>query len=125
MRKNGTTCLTLLDSGAEALICAPPGGTCDFQVIFYLRDLRLYRDDGALQPLIKNPDDRSGQDQAVDAVEHSAVAGEQRAGVFYRRATFVSGLDQVAGLPRDIRGGGDSDEGQRIDLHPAREGDGH
>jgi hypothetical protein len=32
--------------------------------------------DGSLQPLVKNPDDRRCEDQAVDAVKHTAVAGQ-------------------------------------------------
>ena len=76
------------------------------------------------EELVEDPDDWGGEDQAVDAVEHAAVAGEKVAGIFYVGAAFVGGFDQVAGLAGDICGGGDDDQRDHINLHPAREEDG-
>ena len=43
-----------------------------------------------------------GENQAVDAVVHSAVAGQQRARILHRRAALIGGFDQIAHLTGDV-----------------------
>ena len=61
------------------------------------------------QPIKIIPNDWRGEDQSVNTVEHSAVTGQKRAGVFHSGAALVGGLEQISGLTCDIceRGHGD------------------
>ncbi len=54
------------------------------------------------KPFVQSPGDGSGENQTVDAIEYATVTGQNRAGVFYRRAAFVGGFDQVTGLSGDV-----------------------
>ena len=48
------------------------------------------------------PDYGDGQNKGVDAVEHAAVAGQERAGVFDSCAAFVGRFEQIADLAGDV-----------------------
>src|SRR2546429_9639973 len=63
-----------------------------------LFDLRLGRVDQ--YPII--PDNRNGQDKRIDSVKHSAMPGQNAAGILDPRAPLISRFQQVAHLPRDI-----------------------
>ncbi len=56
------------------------------------------------------PEDRGGEEEGVYAVEHSAVAGEEGAGIFYVGAALDQRFDQVSELGCDVQ-----DKGQRDD----------
>ena len=48
------------------------------------------------------PEDRSGKEEGVDAVEYAAVSGEHSAGVFDACSALDGGLEEVAELSGDI-----------------------
>src|ERR1700688_3349125 len=48
------------------------------------------------------PDYGDGQNKRVDAVEHAAMAGQERAGVFDSRAAFIGRFEQIADLTGDV-----------------------
>ena len=75
--------------------------------------------------MVEDPDCWGGQDQAVYAIEHAAVAREQAAGIFDGGAAFVGGFDQVAGLTCDVGDSGDYQQGDDVGLHPFCEEDGY
>src|ERR1700691_4231197 len=74
-------------------------------------------------PLIKNPYDRGGEDETVDAIEDAPVAWEQASGVFHRGAALVGRLDQIAHLAGDARESRDHHQGDFVHVHPARKKD--
>lgn len=76
-------------------------------------------------PLIKNPHDWGGEDEAVDAIQDAPVAWEQASGVFHRGAALVGRLDQIAHLAGNVRESRDHHQGYFVHVHPARKKDRH
>src|SRR5689334_19549452 len=65
------------------------------------------------------PDHRRGQNQRIDAVEYATVPRQQGTRILYAGAAFICGLQQVAGLPRDICKASHQHGLKRVDIEPA------
>src|SRR5215469_10236413 len=67
------------------------------------------------QPII--PDNREGEDESVDTIKNTAVAGEERAGVLNAGAALVGRFEQIAHLAGDVAGCGHSEHVNRGDVY--------
>ena len=70
----------------------------------------------------REPEDGSGEEQGVDAVEDAAVAGEHGAGVFDAGAALEGGLEEVAELGGDVEDDGE-EQGLPAGLGGVEEGE--
>src|SRR6202030_3841768 len=71
------------------------------------------------------PDYGDGQNKGVDTVEHSAVAGQERARVFDSCAAFVGRFEQIADLPGDVAYGGCAEQNHDGYGEPAHKSEGY